>query len=133
MELERTVREIEKGAAISAAPYAGQFHSVTDFELGDVIAERCPHHVIHGVRLAADSSGYTRPAVPIEIGVLQAPLHATFFALVDLMPEAQGGLSNVPRVTGAICASARRAIATRGKFRAASRVISRGPSVASGS
>src|SRR5260370_24927189 len=86
---------------------------LTDQGLGNVIAERRPDHVVHGVGRCADcccaGSGNSRPAVPVEVGVRNAPLDAALFALVELVPEAEGAFTDVPGVTRAGSAAARSA------------------------
>lgn len=53
------------------------------------------------------------PGVAIDVRVLETPLHSSLFALVNLVPEAQGRFRDVPCIARARTAGSRRARGAR--------------------
>src|ERR1035437_9110985 len=66
--------------------------------LRQVIAERGKDHVLDGIGSTADAS----PGIPDDIRVLRAELEAALFAVVRLVPKADGGLHQVAGVAVAM-------------------------------
>jgi hypothetical protein len=88
--------------------------------LREVVAERSPDHVVDG--LWRNASG-TRPSRLGYVGVLQAPLYAALGAVVELMPEAQGGFHYVADVSRAGPATTWEVLARGCNFRTAAGIV----------
>src|SRR5258708_40276116 len=107
----------KKGSSGEELPFSapGERRSaIACSELGQVIAERGPDHVVDSVRTntgPCHASGgidvVAGPAVLGDVGVGQTPLHATLGSVVDLMPEAEGPLDDMVDVAGAASNAAR--------------------------
>ena len=119
----------KKGSSAKSCPFAvlsTRTRQVSCDCLRQVVAERRPHHVIHRVRLDTRrprQSVAPRPAIPVEVGVLDPPLHSSLFALVELVPEAKGTFSDVPGITCARASASRCARGTRECLGRAARVV----------
>src|SRR5580704_9319511 len=98
-------RSKRKGSPLRAALSAlGTKCAPASQKSRDVEAEGGEDHIVDGVRRDARARGYpstARPTGLVKVGVLNAPLHAAFFTLVDLVPEADSAFPDVPGVTGA--------------------------------
>ena len=101
--------------------------------LGQVVTERGPDHVVDGMRGEAGGRTDAVAAGPSEAGevrVLQTPLEPTLFALVDFVPEAEGGFGDVSSVARASAAAAPGVpVATWGNFQSAAGVVGVGRTV----
>src|SRR5260370_1126207 len=101
--------------------------------LGQVVPERGPDHVVDGMRGEAGGRSdavAAGPGIAGEVRVLQTPLEPTLFALVDFVPEAEGGFIDVPGVARASTAGARCSCGTWANFQSAAGGVAVGRTVA---
>ena len=101
-------------------------------ELGQVVAQRSPHHVVDRMRSHADGTGKAvaaGPAGSIEVGVLSADLKSPLFSLIELVPEANRAFTDVARVTCAGSAPTRSTRAGGESLCGAAGVVGKGRAV----
>ena len=125
-------REIERGSREKLPPC----RNGCCLGLRQIVAERGPDHIVDGMR--GEAGGRTNtvaagPSVAGEVRVLQTPLEPALFALVDFVPEAEGGFIDVPCVARASAAGSGCPCCRRWDFQSAAGVVGVGRTVSANS
>src|SRR5579883_313119 len=68
-------------------------------QLGKVVAEGSPEHVVVRIRRTTDSI----PSITAEVGVLRTELDTAFVSVVQLVPEARHAFEHAARGRCAVC------------------------------
>src|SRR5690349_25176158 len=79
-------------------------HPTVPTRLGDVVAERRPHHVVDSLGpypRRRSNPVIPRPTALGQIGILEAPPKPALRSLVELVPETKGGFLNEADITRA--------------------------------
>src|SRR5215469_733661 len=108
---------------IRRVPDAG--NSLSNITLRQIVAERGPDHVVHGLRRNAGPARVIVAGPPLsgEVGVLNSPAETAFRSLGNLIPEPKRSLQDEAGISRAGAASRRSQLVRRRRLTAAARVV----------